>query len=155
MSSQLLQRISAIAPLLSCAAMAMAMFYAGRAVSINEPGTRTYGPIDCASCVMPWPSLQDARDTENILNQEAISNQLSPGDKVIVCNQESCVTYQLTSEGRWNGIEERRQDSGRGSSGTGTPAGGGSGGAPRDPRWGNIDCWTCTGTVTVGPIGKN
>ncbi len=119
----------------------------------REPGTRKFGPTYCPDCILRTPIVDKA--TENILSDTQAANGLVPGDSVTVCNDTECVTYEMNDDSNWDG----------GNRTTITPVGGGEGPAPGgnptsggpapDPRWGNIDCWTCTGTVTVGDPKKN
>lgn len=141
---------ASIAPLIACAAMVTTLVYAGRVLSVDEPGSRTFGPMTCPACGLSSPDVRD-EETANALASQGILNNVRPGDRVMVCNDTLCVTYEMSSDSTWRGVAEEPQHT-RGSSGSGTPSGGTASGPGIDPRWGNIDCWTCTGTVIVGPI---
>lgn len=133
------------------APLILAGCYSTRSHGTDTPGTREFGPVYCRECAVSFPFPDNK--TLDLLGREQTANHLVTGDKVMVCNDQACVDYKMSSEGLWKGVEREAQIGPIGSTDPSSP--GGTGSPPPDPRLGNIDCWYCSGTVIVGDISKN
>ena len=123
-----------------------------------DRGPLLFGPVLCDNCGvlsgttrtlgMPPPDsytktrLDQERDK---LSREPLGFSIS--DKIKICNENQCVTYEATGDFQWNGsnLEQRVGVGQSGHDNTGNNAGGPSPGNIVDNRW-----RTACGTVEVG-----
>ncbi|MDN8643457.1 hypothetical protein [Stenotrophomonas indicatrix] len=120
-------------------------------------GGQTYGPLPCSGCnletPMPGPGTQTFLDawTWDVRHTIAVWTQIVvvPGDKIIVCNGSSCVTYTMTNSNSYLGGPPTPQTSSPGGgAGGGIGGGGGSEGDGGGGGFGGDTCSVVPGTST-------
>lgn len=116
-----------------------------------------FAPVHCSSCQLSTPLVDPS--TKAFLNTYRLNlgmggvtaspMKVQTGDVVTVCNGASCVSYEASYDGGWEGGEPKRQTSN-------PPSGAGGGGGKSHPPSAGVvggGGGGRTGTVTVGGGG--
>ena len=78
-------------------------------------GSRRFGPLQCDLCPLQEPLPDEG--TMRVLNEYiathgfgkalSASERIAPGDIVVVCNRNACVSYTRTDDNKWDGTQTR------------------------------------------------
>lgn len=91
----------------------------------SDPGERKF-LYDCPMCngkPLGSPQPQSYTLDRLVFLVAGTSPAIVPGDKVTICNDYQCVTYEFTANGRWQGAPPERQVNNGGGNGTERPPG--------------------------------
>ena len=138
--------------------IAVGLSFAAATANADPRGPLMFGPVLCDNCGVPTGGTRvlgmppPDSYTKTRLDQERRRLADEPdgfnrSDKIKICNESQCVTYEDTGDFQWNGstLEPRVGVGQGGHDNTGNNAGGPPPGNIADNRWG----WAC-GTVEAG-----